>query len=78
MAGAVSRWSKPTVVKGTPPIGEVEARCAGCRRRFVAGEECTSRPTPPFGHRVYAHPHCAASLDGVPPAEPSREENPNP
>ncbi len=75
---AVSAWSRPAVIKGTPPIGEVEARCAGCRFRFIAGEQYVSRHLPPFGVRVYAHPLCTARLDGGLAFEPSREENPNP
>lgn len=69
-------WSRPSKLKGTPPIGEIETRCAGCGRRFVAGEEYVHRVVPPFGQRLYAHTACAATLGGQPPAAPSREETP--
>jgi hypothetical protein len=71
-------WSKPSVIKGTPPIGEVEARCAGCRRRFVAGESYVRRNVPPFGQMLYAHPGCAETAWPSRPPDHSREENPNP
>lgn len=57
-------WLRSTV-KGTPPLGEVHANCVGCLRRFVSGEALVYRFVPPWGKRAFAHPSCAASLDGV-------------
>jgi hypothetical protein len=57
------RWSETRTVQGTPPIGEVETACIGCRRRFVSGEQFRARVVGPLSFPVFAHPDCAELLD---------------
>lgn len=57
-------WTQPIRIKGRPPIGEIEAHCAGCRARFLAGQESVSLIAGTvFGHTIYAHPDCTELVE---------------
>jgi len=57
------RWSRPLAIKGSPPLGQVESRCAGCQARFVAGELYVSRRWGLLALPMYAHFGCADRAD---------------